>query len=294
MEIDLLPKLEKDTIKKGEIFKDIENLDLLCHLVRTFKDDAVYHIEGSVEPKRDIDFVNSELIFYDLVFIEKRLERIEKEIKQAHDNLIVQEKELLLKMKAHLEQNLPLRLLSFKPEEKKIIASYPFSSIKQMLIVLNIGEEDLKNKTLAEQLAQIYQPLKIEIIAISAKVESEIALLDSEEEKQEFLQALGISQGALAMFARLSIKTLDLISFFTVRSDEVRQWLVKRGSLAPEAAGAIHSDMQRGFIRAEVIKLDDLISLGSEEKVKEAGKLYIKGKDYLVEDGDILSIRFSV
>ena len=145
-----------------------------------------------------------------------------------------------------------------------------------------------------EQLEYELAPSKIGVMQVSVKIESEIASLETEKEKEDFLGALGIEEPAMNMLTRLCIKTLDLVSFFTVGEDEVRQWLVRRGSLAPRAAGVIHSDMERGFIRAEVIKYADIDALGSEEKVKEAGKLYVKGKDYVVEDGDILNIRFSV
>ncbi len=294
IDIELLPKIEKDAITKGDIFKDIAETDALCHVVRAFKDDSVYHISGSVDAGRDIDSVNSELILHDLVFIEKRLERVETNLKKIKDETAAKEKDLLLRMKSHLEKELPLRLMDIKPEEKRVVASYSFVTLKEMILALNVSEDDLKNAELLEDLKRRYQPLKIEIMLVSAKVESEIAGLETEKEKQEFLAALGIEEPAINILTRLCIKALNLISFFTVGEDEVRQWTVKRNSAAPEAAGAIHSDMQKGFIRAEVTKFADLISLGSEEKVKEAGKFYLKGKDYIVEDGDIISIRFNV
>lgn len=294
IDIELLPKIEKDAIAKGDIFKDIAETDALCHVVRVFKDDSVYHISGSVDAGRDIDSVNSELILHDLIFIDKRLERVELNIKKIKDETSMKERDLLLRMKAHLDKEVPLRLMDIKPEEKKMIASYPFVTLKEMILVLNVSEDDLKNTELLEGLKRRYQPLKIEIMLVSAKVESEIAGLETEKEKQEFLAALGIEEPAINILTRLCIDALNLISFFTVGEDEVRQWTVKRGSSAPEAAGAIHSDLQKGFIRAEVMKFGDLTSLGSEEKVKEAGKFYLKGKDYIVEDGDIISIRFNV
>lgn len=294
IDIELLPKIEKDAITKGDIFKDIAETDALCHVVRVFKSDSVYHISGSVDAGRDIDSVNSELILHDLIFIDKRLERVELNIKKIKDETAVKERDLLLRMKAHLDKEVPLRLMDIKPEEKKMIASYPFVTLKEMILALNVSEDDLKNTELLENLKRRYQPLKIEIMLVSAKVESEIAGLETEKEKQEFLTALGIEEPAINILTRLCINALNLVSFFTVGEDEVRQWTVKRGSSAPEAAGAIHSDLQKGFIRAEVMKFGDLTSLGSEEKVKEAGKFYLKGKDYIVEDGDILSIRFNV
>ncbi len=294
IDIDMLPKLEKDTIAKGAIFIDINELDAICHVVRAFKDESVYHLKGSIDPKRDIDSVNTELILHDLIFIEKRMGRLNKNIKKLNEETAIKEKEILLKLKAHLEKELPLRLLELEGSEKKIISSYPFVTRKNMIIALNVSEKDLKDTELLERLKQDHEPAGISIMQVSAKVEREIAGLESEDEKREFLKELGIKEPAINMLTRLCIKVLDLISFFTVGPDEVRQWTIKAGSTAPEAAGAIHSDMQKGFIRAEVIKYDDFVALGSEKKVEEAGKLYIKGKDYIVEDGDMMDIRFSV
>lgn len=294
IDIELLPKIEKDSITKGEIFKDIAETDAICHVVREFKDDSVYHINGSVDSKRDIDSVNSELILHDLIFVEKRLEKLELDLRKARDESKAKEKELLSRIKPHLDKELPLRLLDLKPEERRIIASYPFVTLKEMILAVNVSEDDLKNKALLDSLRKAYESLKIEVMLVSAKVESEIASLETEKERQEFLSALGIEEPAINMLSRLCIQALNLISFFTVGEDEVRQWPIKRGSSAPEAAGAIHSDLQKGFIRAEVTKFSDLAELGSEEKVKEAGKLYLKGKDYIVDDGDIISIRFNV
>jgi len=294
IDIELLPRLEKETISKGDIFADINELDAICHVVRAFKDDSVYHASGSVDPRRDIDSINSELLLYDMIFIEKRLERLEHKIKQTKDDFSIKERELLVKLKSHLDKNLPLRLVDLTPDEKKALSSYPLVTRKEMIIVLNVSESDLKDHGLLEQLRRANQSARIEMMQVSAKVESEIAHLESEEERLEFLQALGIDEPAINALTRLCLNTLNLISFFTVGPDEVRQWTLRRGSSAPEAAGAIHSDFQRGFIRAEVMKYDDLNNLGSEGKVKEAGRLYIKGKDYVVEDGDIINVRFNV
>lgn len=294
IDIELFPKLEKDTIAKGEIFNDIAETDAICHVVRAFKDDSVYHISGSVDPKRDIDSINSELILYDLIFIEKRLERLDKKIKETKEAAAAKEREILIKLKSHLDNSLPLRLLELTPEERRSISSYPFVTLKEMLLVINVSEDALKDTAFIEELARGYQDLKIGVMQVSARVESEIAALGSDSERKEFLDALGIEEPAINTLTRLCIKALDLISFFTVGADEVRQWTIRAGSHAPEAAGAIHSDLAKGFIRAEVIKYADLKSLGSEEGVKSAGKSYLKGKDYIVEDGDILNIRFSV
>jgi hypothetical protein len=294
IEIETLPKIEKDTIQRGDIFTDIDSLDAICHVVRAFKDDSVYHIDGSVDAGRDIDFINAELILHDLIFIEKRMERLEKTVKQTKEEAAVKEKDVLAKLKAHLDRTLPLRLLDMSADEKKVIASYPFVTRKEMIIALNVSEDELKKASLPDRLKNELTPLGIDCMQVSAKVESEIAGLESDEERAQFLKETGIEEPAINLLTRLCIKTLNLISFFTVGQDEVRQWTVKKGSPAPEAAGAIHSDLRKGFIRAEVMKYADFASLGGEDKVRAAGRHYLKGKDYIVEDGDILNIRFNV
>ena len=301
----LLPKMEQENISKGDIFRDIADMDAICHVVRAFEDDAIYHSAGSIDPLRDALMVNGELIMHDQIFVEKRIERIEQLIKKKKDE--EQQKELVLmkKMLEHLEQEKPLRLFELVPEEERLIRSYPLITRKEMIIALNVAEDDLTLKDgsnnnqsnshqLLEKFKDICESNKMAAMVVSAKVESEIALLESEDEKTEFLKDIGIDESALKVLTRLCINALGLISFLTVGADEVRQWLVRRGSFAPVAAGVIHSDLQRGFIRAEVIKYDELISYGSEAELKKAGKFYVQGKDYIVEDGDILNIRFKV
>lgn len=294
IDFDLLPKVEHDCIKEGSIFENIADVDALCHVVRGFKNDSVYHVDGSVDPERDINALNSELLLHDMVFIEKRLERIERNIKKIRDKTVIQDKELLEKLKTHLEKELPLRLLCLTNEEQMTISSYPFLTRKEMIIVLNVSDTDLGNKALQERFRELYKPLEIDVMQVSALVESEIAQIESEEERRDFLQDCNIEEPAISILTRLCIKALNRISFFTVGHDEVRQWTIRASSTAPEAAGAIHTDMQKGFIKAEVMKYQDLCNAGSESKVKEQGKYYLKGKDYIVQDGDILGIRFNV
>jgi ribosome-binding ATPase YchF (GTP1/OBG family) len=179
-------------------------------------------------------------------------------------------------------------------DEEKMIRSYPFITRKKMVIAVNVAEDDLGNQDLLARFEPTCQDQAIEAMLVSAKVEAEIALLDTPEEKQEFLDALGIQETALETLTRLCLRSLNLISFFTVGKDEVRQWLVREGSTAPQAAGVIHSDLERGFIRAEVFSYDDLVSLGAEAELKKAGRFFVEGKTYPVKDGDILNIRFSV
>ncbi len=294
IELMLLPKLEQENIVKGDIFKDIADVDAICHVIRVFEDESVYHTEGSVDPVRDMEMINSELLMHDQIFVEKRIERIEATIKKKKDEK--QEKELVLlnKMLNHLEEEQPLRLMNITPEDESLIKSYPFITRKELILVFNVAEEELNNRTILEEVSQKCSVEKMEAMVVSAQVEPEIALLDTAEEKQDFLADLGIEEAALGTLTRLCLKALGLISFFTVGDDEVRQWLVRRKSTAPIAAGVIHSDLQRGFIRAEVMKYNELIEFGSEAELKKAGKMNLEGKDYIVEDGDILSIRFKV
>jgi len=293
IDIALLPKIEKETVSSGEVFVKIADVDALCHIVRSFEDESIYHVEGSINPIRDIDAINSELILNDMIFIEKRLERIDKELSRKKDIEREKDKEMLLKLKSHLEKELPLRTMSLNEEERKLTSAYQFISMKPMIIVLNVEEDKIKDMSLLNSVNRKYKDLKITLMQVSAKIEAEIASLPKEEQK-DFLSALGIEEPAVNALTRSFYKTLGLISFFTVGKDEVREWMVRKNSTAPEAAGVIHTDLQRGFIRAQVIKYEDLISLGTEAKVKEAGKCYVKGKDYIVEDGDIIDIRFNV
>ena len=294
IDLELLPRIEHNTIREGSIFRDIADMDALCHVVRVFEDDAVYHLEGSVNPGRDIDFVNSELIFHDLIFIEKRQERIEKSRKSKADKNLEIEEELLLRMKAHLEKEQPLRIFEVSPEEDRIIASYPFITRMKMLLVLNVSDDHAGDNKLLSQFETRYKPMGIDVMQVSARMEREIASLESESEKKEFMEAMGITDPALNVLSRLAMKSLGLMSFFTVGKDEVRQWLIRQGSTAPVAAGAINTDIQRGFIRAEVMKYADMLEYGSEEALKKAGKFLLMGKEYIVEDGDIVHFRFNV
>jgi len=294
IDIELLPRLEKESIARGDIFKDIADVDAVCHVVRAFEDEAIYHVDGSIDPVRDIDMVGGELILHDLLFIEKRLERLEAQMKKQKDEKQQKEHDMLVRFREHLEKEQPLRLLALSHDEDMLIRSYPFITLKQMVIVLNVADDALTDMAIIEKLRARCDAEKMEVMQVSAKMEAEIAALESEAERREFLKDLGIDEPALGQLTRLCLKALGLMSFFTVGEDEVRQWLIRRNATAPEAAGAIHSDLQRGFIRAEVFKYGELMEHKNEAGLKAAGKLYLKGKDYIVEEGDILNIRFKV
>jgi ribosome-binding ATPase len=294
LDLVLLPKLESEAIAKGDIFRDIADMDAVCHVIRSFGDDAVYHAAGSVNAWRDFESVNAELLMHDQIFAEKRIQRLTDEVKKIKDEARQKELDLMRRIQEHLETETPLRLMVLTPDENKMIRSYPFITQKKLVIAVNVAEEDLGNQELLDRFAPACQDQAIEAMLVSAKVEAEIALLDTAEEKQEFMAALGIENTALEVLTRLCLSALNRISFFTVGKDEVRQWLVRQGSTAPKAAGVIHSDLERGFIRAEVFSYDDLITLGSEAELKKHGRFHVEGKEYVVKDGDILNIRFSV
>jgi len=294
IEVVLMPKVDKEYIKSGHLYEHLDDADAICHIVRAFTDDSIYHIEGSVDAGRDVSGVNVELVLADLMFVEKRLEKLDKDLKKKHDKDQEKEKPLLLKFKEQLEKELPLRLLTVADEEKKVISSYPFLTIKPLLVVLNAGEDEIKKDILPADVIEKCRSHNIHLMQISAKVEDELARFDSNEDREAFLRDLGIEEPAIDKLTRVLYDALGLISFFTTANKEVRAWTIEKGSTAPQAAGAVHSDMERGFIRAEVVKYDDILGLGSEGKVKEAGRLLVKGKDYVVCDGDILHIRFNV
>ncbi len=292
--LDLVPDLSPEAIREGAIFRDIADTDAMLHVVRGFTDESVYHVNGSVNPGRDIESVNAELIMHDLIFVEKRMERIEKEKSRGKDDRLKKESEVMERFKAHLEQELPLRVLDITPEEQKLLSGYPFITTKAMLVALNVSDEAIGDASLTDSLAAQYESQRISFMRISAKLESEISQLDSDDERAEFMQSAGIAEPAVNLLSRMCMRSLGLISFFTVGKDEVRQWLLRAGTLAPEAGGVIHTDIQRGFIRAEVIKYPDMAEHKTEDDVKKAGKFHLMGRDYGIEDGDIICFRFNV
>lgn len=294
LEVVLCPSIEENSLSEGEALKEIADVDALCHVVRVFEDDAVYHIWGGPDPKREVEFLHNEMVLHDLVFIEKRMERIDKGLKKGKDDRAEKERALLLRFREVLEKERPLRSVELSPEDALLISSYPFLTRRAVIVALNVADEAIADTTLRDSLAAVCAPMGATVVQIAARAEAEIAALDDAAERAAFMSDLGIESTALHLLTSQCIEALGLMSFFTVGEDEVRQWFVRRGANAPEAAGAIHSDLQRGFIRAEVMKYADLMAAGSEEKLKTTGKYYLKGKEYVVEDGDILVIRFNV
>jgi GTP-binding protein YchF len=294
IEFILLPNLDQQASRNDQILRDLEHVDVICHLVRAFQDDTVFHIHGMVDPRRDTLFFNEALQLNDLLFIEKRLERLEKEQNKKRDvQKAAMETHLLTRMKVHFEAGRFLRDFPLTEAEERLIASYPLLTRKAVIIILNVGEEGLAEQDLIGKLQEDFREQGFQWIAVSVKVEQELCQLDAAE-RQTFLEELQLDQPALDRLTMLCYKTLGLISFFTVGPDEVRAWTDREGSLAPQAAGVIHSDFERGFIRAEVMKYQDLVNLGSEQKVREVGRYMQKGRDYVVEDGDIINFLFNV
>lgn len=291
----LMPDMTKDSAKNQELLKALQTVDVLAHVVRAFADDTVFHLEGSVDPLRDIETIHAELILNDLLFVEKRLERIAK----AHGRRSTgvdrsKEQAFLTKLQAHLNESLSLRTLPLDAEEEKLLSGATLLTRKPLLVILNVGEDAVRDEQLLKQVQQRTLQYQVYVVQVSAKIEEELSQLDDPAERAAFLKELGIAESAIDRLTRVSYEALGLISYFTVGADEVRAWTVRRGASAAEAGGAIHSDIERGFIRAELIKYDDLIMLGTEHAVAGAGKVALKGKEYVVEDGDILNFRFNV
>lgn len=275
-------------------FRALDQADVLCHLVRAFPEQSVFHVKGSVDPARDIEAMNGELLLRDLMFVEKRLERMEKERDKRDAGARVREQKLMEAMRGCLEQDLPLRSMELSDEDYELISGYSLLTLKQLIIVLNVDEEQLRDEALARGLEERFAVQQLHVLPVSVRTEKDLDEFDAEEEKAAFMAELGLDEPALERLTRLCYQALGLIPFFTVGPDEVRAWMVQRDAPAPKAARAIHRDFEKGFIRVEVIKYDDLIALGSEAAVKEAGKLLVKGKDYLVQDGDVLHFLFNV
>ena len=281
----------------GAFLAHLSQTDGLLHVVRAFEDDNVPHIEGSVDPERDVRLLDLELTFSDLSIIEKRLHKIEASHKGAkpHErDAFAKEEALLARLKASLEAEVPIREQELSGEERKAISGYQFLSAKPLLEVFNIGEGQLPQAESLEQgWRDKFKRPHVDAAALCAKLEMEFSQLD-EEEAAVFREDMGISEAALERIIRLSYDLLGLISFFTTVSDELKAWTVQRGSDAVHAAGKIHTDIERGFIKAEVIGYDDLMQCGSIGEGKKHGLLRAEGKTYTVQDGDVITFLFNV
>ncbi|MBI3321900.1 MAG: redox-regulated ATPase YchF [Candidatus Omnitrophica bacterium] len=290
----LMPDLTKDSAKNQELLKALQLVDVLAHVVRAFHDETVFHLEGSVDPRRDMETVHAELVLNDLFFVEKRLERMAKEQGRRSGVDRSKEQAVLSALQAQLNDARPLRTLPLDPEDEKFLSGAPLLSRKPLLLILNADEAAVQDRHVLDTVQAQQADRRVHVVQVSAKIEEELSQLEDPSERASFLTALGIAESAIDRLTRVSYAALGLISYFTVGSDEVRAWTIRRGACAAEAGGVIHSDIERGFIRAELMTYEDLVTLGSEQAVASAGKAHLKGKEYIVQDGDVLSFRFNV
>jgi GTP-binding protein YchF len=281
----------------GQILSQLSNTDALINVVRTFPDESIPHVEGSLDAERDIAAINLELALYDVGIISRRVERIETSLKGAKPTErqgLQREQQLLNRLRVALEKDVPVRQLSLTADEVKTLANFQFLTAKPLLIVVNIGEEQIPQAaSLEAELNSRYSGIKSGVITLCGKLEMELTQLD-DEAAEGFRAEFGITEPGLERVIKLSYELLDLISFFTKVSDEVKAWSIPKGTTALKAAGKIHSDMERGFIRAEVISYDDLVKCGSLAEAHKKGMLRLEGKSYLVQDGDIITFLFNV
>lgn len=278
----------------NKFLSHIRQVDAICHVVRCFQDDNITHVAGKVDPIADIETINLELILADLETVDKRMDRVAKMAKQK-DKQAMFEHEILVKLKEAFENEKPARSLSFTEEQLKYVKQLHLLTIKPVLYVANVNEEDAASGSneYVEKVREYVAQENAEVIVVCAKIESEIVELESEE-KEMFLEELGIQESGLDQLIKASYSLLGLATYFTAGEQEVRAWTFRKGMKAPECAGIIHSDFERGFIRAETVSYDDLIAAGSMAAAREAGKVRLEGKDYEVQDGDIIHFRFNV
>jgi ribosome-binding ATPase len=293
--IDFVGLTKGDVAQNRKVFDLIKDTEAIVHVIRCFEDESIVHPLGSIDPERDAETVELEMIFGDLELVDKRLERMEQGLKRGKKPDEAEQK-LLLKCKEILEKEIPLRDVQFDGEEEKAMRHLQFMSIKPEVIVLNIPESDIgseKTAQLTAGLKALFKGKQVRIVSLCGKIEMEIAQL-SPEEATAFLEDLGIPEPALNRLIRVSYELLGLISFLTAGEDEVRAWTIKRGLSAQKAAGKIHSDIERGFIRAELVSYKDFMDSGGMTGAKEKGLLRLEGKNYEVRDGDIINFRFNV
>ena len=279
----------------NKFLSHIRNVDAIVEVVRCFDDKNITHVTGSTDPVRDIEIINVELVLADLEIAQNRIDKIQKKAETTKEKDVVAEYNVLAKAKEALEQNTALRNIDFTQEELEIIKNFNFITLMPIIYVANTDEDSVVAGDNQYSLA-VKEYAKKEgagVIVMCAKLEADLAGLQ-DEERAEFLQSVGISESGLDKLIIATYDLLGLSTFFTVGKDEVRAWTFKKGMKAPKCAGIIHSDFERGFIRAEVMSYEDLHNLGNDKKVQEAGKLRIEGKDYTMQDGDICYFRFNV
>lgn len=279
----------------NKFLSHIREVDAIVEVVRCFKDENIIHVEGDVDPIRDIEIINLELILADLEIIENRIEKIEKKAQTTKDKEALKEVNTLKKAQSALLNNQPLRLIEFDEEEYMVLKPFNFITLKPIIYVTNVTEDDvvLDGNEYTKRVQEYAGRENAGVIIMCAKMESELAELE-ESDKKQFLNDLGINYSGLDKLIFATYDLLGLQTFFTAGNDEVKAWTFRKGMNAKKCAGLIHSDIERGFIKAEIMKFNDLEELKEEKKVQEAGKLHLEGKDYIMQDGDIVYFRFNV
>lgn len=278
----------------NKFLSHIREVDAICEVVRCFEDANITHVEGNVDPIRDIEIIDLELIFCDLEVIENRIGKIEKKAISTKDKEALEELEVLKKVKDALENNIPARRLEYTEDENKILKNFSLLTKKPIIYMANVSEEDIvKGNEYVEKVREYASKENAKVVMLSAKVESELSELN-DEDKEMFLEDLGISESGLDKLITATYDLLGLATFFTIGKDECKAWTFRKGMKAPECAGIIHTDFEKGFIRAEVTSYEDYKEYGGEKGAKESGKMRLEGKEYLMQDGDIVFFRFNV
>ncbi len=278
----------------NQFLSHIREVDAVVHVVRCFDDPDVVHVDGSVDPVRDIEVIETELLLADVATVEKRVDRARRAARTG-DKAAVREADVVAGLLAHLESGAPARTFTADEEERAVYRDLGLLTAKPVLFAANVGEGDLAagGNDHVEAVRKIAEAQGSEVVVLAAEAEAQIAELPPDE-RSEFLADLGLERSGLDKLITAAYRLLGLLTFFTAGPKEARAWTVRRGTKAPRAAGEIHSDIERGFIRAEVIAYDDYVALGSEQAVRDAGKLRVEGKDYLLRDGDVVHFRFNV
>ena len=278
----------------NQFLANIRETDAIIHVLRCFDDGNIVHVDGSVDPIRDKEVIDTELQLKDLETVEKKLQSLQKQAKSG-DKEILKSIDLANKVKTTLESGQSARAVDIDEEEEYLLDDLQLLTAKPVLYVCNVGEEDVKTgNEYVERIRKAVAGENAEVLVLGAKIEADISELESYEERKMFLDDLGLDEPGVNKLIRSAYKLLNLCTYFTAGVKEVRAWTIIKGTKAPQAAAVIHTDFEKGFIRAEVIKYNDFINLGSESAVKESGKLGVQGKDYIVEDGDIMHFRFNV
>lgn len=279
----------------NKFLSHIRQVDAICHVVRCFASEDITHVSGKVDPIDDIETINLELILADLETVDKRIGRVEKMAKQKDKESMI-EFEILSKLKTAFEADEPARSVEFSEDQMKIVKGLHLLTSKPVLYVANVNEDniaDSENNPYVQKVREFAEKDQAEVIVVCAKIEEEMAELD-DEEKTMFLEELGIKESGLDQLIRATYSLLGLATYFTAGVQEVRAWTFKKGMKAPQCAGIIHTDFEKGFIRAETVSYEDLLSAGSMTAAREAGKVRLEGKDYIVKDGDVIHFRFNV